>query len=289
MNTARQRVAAVPARLCRTRFGDLVYVDVGTGPVVLLSHGIYGGHDNATDMVDLVLGAGYRTLGPSRFGYLGSTMPPNAAVDDQAHAYADLLDQLGIDKALVIGYSAGAPSTIAFALLHPARVHGLILAAAYLPKPGRLPLLVKPVMRWALGAQPVWWLLRAHAPRLLGRIMGVPPGLRPSPAESVAVDDVMEHLFPIADKKAGAVFNTLVSEPASNHFRLEDLTVPTLLVHAPDDPLAGYRYAEEAAARIPNGHLATIDRGGHLFLGSVQAVHAATRPFAARVGAAPYS
>lgn len=287
MHTARERVAGVPARRCRTRFGDLVYVDAGAGPAVLLGHGIYGGHDNATDMVDLVLGAGYRTLGPSRFGYLGSTMPSDATVMDQADAYADLLDRLDVDKALVVGYSAGAPSAIAFALRHPARVHGLILAAAYLPKPGRLPPLITPVMRWALGAQPAWWLLRARAPRLLGRIMGVPPGLQLWPAEQAVVDDVMEHLFPIADKKAGAAFDTLVSEPASNDFPLEELTVPALLVHAIDDPLAGYMYAEQAAARIPNGQLATIDRGGHLFLGRVEAVHAATRPFAVSVGAAP--
>lgn len=287
MRVARQRVAGVPAQSCATRFGDLVYVDEGSGPVVLLAHGIYGGHDNATDMVDLVLGAGYRTLGPSRFGYLGSAMPRDATVDDQADAYADLLDRCGVDKALLVGYSAGGPSAIAFALRHPARVHGLILAAAYLPKPGRLPAPVKPVMRWALGAQPLWWLLRTVAPRRLARIMGVPPGLTPDPADQVVVDDVMEHLFPIAEKRAGAVFDTLVSEPASNDFPLEGITVPVLLVHARDDPLAGYRYAERAAARIPTARLATIDRGGHLFLGSVAAVHAATRPFAADVGAAP--
>jgi pimeloyl-ACP methyl ester carboxylesterase len=287
MDTARRRVAQVPAHQCPTRFGDLVYVDVGTGPVVVLGHGIYGGHDNATEMVDLVLGAGYRTVGPSRFGYLGSALPPHATVEDQADAYADLLDHLGVGKALVIGYSAGGPSAICFALRHPTRVHALILAAAYLPKPGRLPAPVTPVMRWALGAQPVWWLLRDRAPRLLGRIMGVPPQLHPSPAEQAVVDDVMEHLFPITDKKTGAVFDTLVSEPASNDFPLEDLAVPTLLLHARDDPLAGYRWAEQAAARIPNAQLATIDRGGHLFLGSVDAVHAATRPFAARVGAPP--
>lgn len=289
MRAARRRVSGVPARSCVTRFGDTVYVDAGTGPAVLLAHGIYGGHDNATDMVDLVLGPGYRTIGPSRFGYLGSGMPPEATVEDQADAYAELLDHLAIEKALLVGYSAGGPSAIAFALRYPSRSHGLILAAAYLPKPGRLPLLVRPLMRWALGAQPLWWLLRTLAPRLLGRIMGVPHGLHPAPAEQAVVDDVMDHLFPIADKKAGAAFDTLVSEPASNDFPLEDLTVPTLLVHAVDDPLAGYRYAEQAAARIPGGHLATIDRGGHLFLGSVEAVHAATRPFASRVGAAPHS
>jgi pimeloyl-ACP methyl ester carboxylesterase len=285
MRRARERVAAVAAHHFASSFGEIEYVDEGTGRAVLLAHGIYGGHDNATDLVEAVLGVGYRTIGPSRFGYFGSEIPADATVEGQADAYVELLDHLGIDKVVAIGYSAGGPSAVALALRHPGRLHGLILAAAYLPKPGALPELVKPAMRWALGAQPLWWLLRVTAPRLLGRIMGVPRGYRPTTDEQAVLDDVMEHLFPISAKKAGAVFDTLVSEPASNSFPLEDLAVPVLLVHAPDDPLAGYRYAEQAAERIPGGQLATIPRGGHLFLGTVPDVHAATRPFATRVGA----
>jgi pimeloyl-ACP methyl ester carboxylesterase len=285
MRRADDRVAAVPSQRFSSSIGEIEYVAEGTGPAVLLAHGIYGGHDNATDMVEAVLGPGYRTIGPSRFGYFGSTIPADATVEGQVDAYVELLDHLGIDKVVAIGYSAGGPSAIGLALRHPARLHGLILAAAYLPKPGALPELVKPAMRWALGAQPLWWLLRITAPRLLGRIMGVPRSYRPASDEQAVVDDIMEHLFPISAKKAGAVFDTLVSEPASNNYPLEDLAVPVLLVHAPDDPLAGYRYAERAAHRIPGAQLATIPRGGHLFLGTVPDVHAATRPFAARVGA----
>ena len=140
-------------------------------------------------------------------------------------------------------------------------------------------------MRWVLGAQPLWWLLRVTAPRLLGRIMGVPKGYGPTADEQAVVDDIMEHLFPISAKKAGAVLDTLVSEPASNSLPLEDLAIPVLLVHAPDDPVAGYQYAEQAADRIPGAQLATIPRGGHLFLGTVSDLHGATRPFAARIGA----
>jgi pimeloyl-ACP methyl ester carboxylesterase len=86
-------------------FGDILYVDEGTGPAVLLAHGIYGGHDNATDMVEVVLGSGYRTIGPSRFGYFGSSLPVDATVEGQADAFVKLLDHLGIDKVIAVGYS----------------------------------------------------------------------------------------------------------------------------------------------------------------------------------------
>jgi pimeloyl-ACP methyl ester carboxylesterase len=68
-------------------------------------------------------------------------------------------------------------------------------------------------------------------------------------------------------KHLGVVFDSLVSEPASNSFPLEDIGVPTLIVHAPDDPLANYEHAIKAAARIRGAQLVTIGGGGHLFLG----------------------
>jgi hypothetical protein len=52
-----------------------------------------------------------------------------------------------------------------------------------------------------------------------------------------------------------------VSEPASNTFPLEDIAVPTLLVHAADDRLAPYEHVPVAAARIPNLHFVTIRAG----------------------------
>jgi pimeloyl-ACP methyl ester carboxylesterase len=263
--------------------GDIEYVDEGSGPPALLSHGIYGGHDNATDMVNVVLGDGFRTIGPSRFGYFGSTLPAEATPEGQADAYVELLDHLGIDKVIAIGYSAGEPSTIALALRHPERLHGLILAAAYLPGSGIIPGAAKPLIRWVIGAQPLWWCLRVAAPRVLGRIVGVPKGFHATPAEQQVIDSVTDHLFPISAKSTGAVFDTLVSEPASNTYPLESISVPTLLLHAPDDPLADYQRAADAAARIPGAHLATIPRGGHLFLGSLSHVHAATASFTAEI------
>jgi DNA-directed RNA polymerase subunit N (RpoN/RPB10) len=45
-----------------------------------------------------VLGDQFHWIASSRFGYLRSTFQEGATFDDQAHAYAYLLDQLGIKK-----------------------------------------------------------------------------------------------------------------------------------------------------------------------------------------------
>jgi pimeloyl-ACP methyl ester carboxylesterase len=102
----------------------------------------------------------------------------------------------------------------------------------------------------------------------LGRICGTPKGFCPSPAEQQRLEWIMEGLFPIGPRARGAVFDTLVSEPEVDNFPLEQLSVPTLMIHAADDALARYGTAPPAAARIPGARLVTIERGGHLYLGA---------------------
>ena len=80
-----------------------------------------------------------------------------------------------------------------------------------------------------------------------------------------------------------------MSEPASNTFPLEDIAVPTLLVHAADDRLAPYEHVPVAAARIPNLHLVTIPAGGHLFLQHQAEVRRATTTFVREIRPATHA
>jgi pimeloyl-ACP methyl ester carboxylesterase len=77
-------------------------------------------------------GPGFRVIAPARFGYFGSTLPRRATPADQANAYALLLDHLGVERAIVMGYSAGTASVLELAGRHPDRVVALILASARL-------------------------------------------------------------------------------------------------------------------------------------------------------------
>ncbi|HEX6302455.1 MAG TPA: alpha/beta hydrolase [Acidimicrobiia bacterium] len=262
---AQDRVSKVVTSTLKTDWGEVEYVDEGEGISVLLSHGIFGGHDNAVEIVETYVGPGFRTIGPSRFGYFGSTLPDGTAPAHQADAYLELLDRLELERVFVLGFSAGAPSAIQMALRHPHRLHGLILASAYLPGMARpLPSALRPLMsgalRWGFG----WWLLKRWAPERLARIMGVPKGWPNTSDERL--DSIRDSLFPTQPKRLGVVFDAIVSEPASNLFPLEEISVPTLLVHAADDRLAPYEHVPGTAARIPRAALVTVDTGGHLFL-----------------------
>jgi pimeloyl-ACP methyl ester carboxylesterase len=269
----------VPSETITTPWGDVEYADDGDGPPILLSHGVVGGHDNGRDLVDLWFGSQYRAIAPSRFGYLGSAMPTAATVADQADTYSSLLDHLGLDRVVMVGFSAGGPAAIQFALRHPARLHALVLGSSYLPGMGArtAPAFLHPVVRRVAGWEYGWWLLRRYRPRLLARIMGVPKDWDPSSdADFLQIRDA---LFPVSPKRRGITFDALVSEPAANTFPLEDIRVPTLFVHAADDRLAPYEHVPSAVARVPGSRLVTIPEGGHLFLRHTADVRAATSAF----------
>jgi pimeloyl-ACP methyl ester carboxylesterase len=283
MLRAWERIAAIPAGKLETRLGTVEYAERGAGLPVLVCHGVLGCHADGVDgWWTNVLGEGHRVIAPARFGYFGSTLPENATPADQADAYALLLDHLGIDRAAVIGYSAGSASALEFARRHPDRVVGLILACARLggPTPKQL---LKPVLGVVYGSQRLFWLYRRLLPATYARMIGVPKGYRPTPDEATTIRAVSELQFPLRPRKAGGVFDGFVSNLVADRFPLEQLTVPTLIVSAVDDPWAPYTYAVTAAARIPGAKLVTIDRGGHLFLGHDAQVRAAIGGFIASV------
>jgi pimeloyl-ACP methyl ester carboxylesterase len=138
-----------------------------------------------------------------------------------------------------------------------------------------------PMVRAIAGWERGWWLLKRYRPQTLARIMGVPKGWDAS--ADIDFLAIRQALFPIAPKRLGITFDAVVSEPASNSFPLEDITVPTLFLHAADDRLAPYEHVEPAVQRVPNARLVTIEAGGHLFLEHADEVRAATSTFIGEV------
>jgi hypothetical protein len=70
------------------------------------------------------------------------------------------------------------------------------------------------------------------------------------------------------------IFDFFVTFPDVNHYDLDAITVPVLIMHATDDPVPSYEAAEHAAGRIPGARLARVEKGGHLMLGPQEAIRA---------------
>ena len=283
MQRAWNRIHSVPTRRLQTRFGMVEYAQRGEGLPILNCHGVLGCHADRVDgWWTNMLGEEFRVISPARFGYFGSTLQPTATPADQADAYTLLLDDLGIDRAAILGYSAGSASVLEFALRHPDRAIVLILANARLggSTPSKL---LKPVLGAVYGSDRLFWVYRALLPSVYGRMIGVPKGYQPTPGDLETIRAVSELQFPLRPRKAGALVDGFVSNPVADRFPLERLTMPTLVVSAVDDHWAPHGYAVTAAERIPGAKLLTIEQGGHLFLSHDAQVRTAIAAFIASV------
>ena len=113
-----------------SRFGAMEYAVAGTGPPVLMIHGTGGGFDQGLAFTEPLVAAGWQIVAPSRFGYLRSDFPDDPSSENQADAFVDLLDRLGIDRVPVIGGSAGALSAMAVRDPPPGPLRGARRAGA---------------------------------------------------------------------------------------------------------------------------------------------------------------
>jgi pimeloyl-ACP methyl ester carboxylesterase len=281
-DAAYARLAAVGRTAVVTRFGAVEYAERGSGEPLLAVHGFFGGCDEA--LLSLRgLAADRRVIAPSRFGYLGSSMPAGATVAGQADAFAALLDALGIARLDVIAISSGATSAFQFALRYPERVKHLAVISGNLPE-GAAAAAPPQAARLIYRDLPMW-TLKVFARLALHHLIGIPAGFPLTAGDARVISDLVDTFFPVALKTQGVDFDAFVSDPDVNNYPLETLTAPTLIVHAKDDPLVSYDAARDAAHRIPGARLVSIERGGHLLLGNREDVAREVTAFLAGSGA----
>ena len=295
IEAARERVASPMPHLA-TSLGTLEYATRGEGPPVLGIHGSGGGYDQGLEMLGPVVERGYRLVAPSRFGYLGSDMPEQPTLAKQADALAELLDALEIDRAVIMGGSAGALSAAELAARHPERCRALVLIvpAAYAPtrRPntaaGEGPLFAF-ALRSVLGSDFVFWSLLELAPGPMTKmVIATDPALvkAASPSEQARVHAILEHILPVSRRTQGLLFDMATAgDPPPQ--ALEAITCPVLTLSLSDDYFGTAAPAEYIAANVRDGRAVIYEQGGHVWVGHQDEVWRTIADFLVRVGAGP--
>src|SRR5512139_1800069 len=105
------------------------YVKAGSGPVLLLLHGMGCDHTTWNPVIDR-LAKRYTVIAPDLLGH-GQSDKPRAdySVGGYANGMRDLLTVLGIDKVTVVGHSLGGGVAMQFAYQFPERTERMILVA----------------------------------------------------------------------------------------------------------------------------------------------------------------
>jgi len=268
IRVAQERLQSSGSQVIDTACGQIEYATFGEGYPVLVLHGIFGGFDQGLVIARGNVGGGFRSIVPSRFGYLHTPLPADASPADQADAYACLLDALGIEQAAIIGTSAGGTSAIQFSLRHPDRCSALVLFSSNTPGETKAALPPEPLAKVLFRSDFVFWLLTTYFSSGLRSTMGVPEEFELTPEHEADVARLMKTILPVNSRANGALFDMFVSNNDINAgYPLEEITVPVLIINALDDPLTLYKNAQSAAERIPGAKLVAIESGGHMLLG----------------------
>ena len=105
------------------------FVKTGSGPVVLLLHGMACDHTTWLPVIDK-LAENHTVIAPDLLGH-GLSDKPRAdySVGGYANGMRDLLTVLGVDKVTVVGHSLGGGVAMQFAYQFPERTERLVLVA----------------------------------------------------------------------------------------------------------------------------------------------------------------
>ena len=255
---------AIESLIAETSVGKIQYSLIGdSGPVILFAHGTPGGFNHTPFFTTSGL-EGYRLLTPSRPGYMDTPLDAGRTPQEQATAYAALLDELSIDEVVVIGVSGGGPSAISFAAMYPQTTLALI-GLVPLSQARSEPLDIPAVMQsdflvWA-GLSIVTGLRdastvpdRIFAPEDAERIRNSADGLQ-------RVHDWLWSVWPMSSRLAG--WRNDSEQFMRLSLPISQVTAPTLILNGTADEEVPYESAQRLAAEISGARLHTVEGANH--------------------------
>jgi 2-hydroxy-6-oxonona-2,4-dienedioate hydrolase len=274
MSKAEALVSPDLSKVIQCRFGDLEYAEVGTGTPFLMVHGSGGGFDQGLFFAKRFVDAGYRVIAPSRFGYLRSAFPADPSSENQADAFVDLLDTLGVEKVAIAGGSAGALSALAFAIRHPDRCAALLplIPASYVPRDTPVQSVPPDQMRIAMAllkSDFLFWAAINTMPDLLTEaLLATKPTLikAADEAERARAHHILESILPVSRRVRGLINDAqLAGNPTK--MDIESIRAPTLAVSYEDDSFGTAAAARHIGEKVPGARVHIFPDGGHIGIG----------------------
>jgi 3-oxoadipate enol-lactonase len=233
---------------------------LGSGPTVLMLHGIGGGHKAFAPQVETLASAGYRAVAWDMPGYGRSAPIEPYTFKGLAQSALDLIDALQCESVTLVGHSMGGMVAQELTARRPDRVNRLVLcgtSAAFGKRTdGRL------AEGWAeqfisqrtapLNAgQTMEQLAQTLIPQMVGP-GAMPEGLR-------LAEFCMANVPPSTYRRALEALVTFDRQRA-----LGEVRVPTLLVGGEFDRVAGPSVMKQMAAAIPRARYVEMAGMGHL-------------------------
>jgi pimeloyl-ACP methyl ester carboxylesterase len=263
-------LSALPPRDRAVAIGpdlELNVTELGSGSPVVLVHGLPSNIGDWASVPEKLAALGHRVVVYDRAGYGWSSRPPVAGdaytLGSNARELGALLDQLGIPRAALVGWSYGGGIVQSFALDHPERVSQLVLlgsvgpaipdaATDFIGRLGRSP--IGPALfRYVTSVPPLGrGVLVGAVADLFSGAAKIPPGFIDRSAAQMALPGTIDSW--LAEERNGGYAK----------LRPEAIETPTLVLHGDDDRSVRKSVAEDLARRLPNGRLVWVEGGSHM-------------------------
>lgn len=182
---------------------------------------------------------------------------PQAQVD----IVLGLMDEFKVEKAILVGNSAGGTVAMQFALQHPDRVQALILVDAAVYAGGGAPSWVRPILKTPqmdhLGPL-IARQIQAQGVEFIKTAWHDPSKITPDVFEGYQKPLQAENW----DKALWQL--TLASQESGLAERLNELTMPILVITGDDDRIVPTEQSVRLSSELPNASLEMIKQSGHL-------------------------
>ena len=232
--------------------------EAGEGePAVIFIHG-FAEHLSIWRPVQERIAQQHRTVALDLWGFAASARPPQAQPSDWVDEVTGVMDELGIERAVLVGHSLGGRVSLMTARAHPERVAGLVLVDADW---GQVP--HGYVLLWLLSHTPAlgWLLARirsnpAHLRRVSGQTMTPNYALTP---------EVLEGLYrPRRVAGSTACWRSLGQAPPLRDVRglADSVRCPAHVLWGADDPVVPL-WAGRKLARKLGCEITVFDACGH--------------------------
>jgi pimeloyl-ACP methyl ester carboxylesterase len=245
---------------------SIAYVQKGSGPVLLLIHGMAGSLGTWRSVID-PLARDATVLAVDLPGH-GASSPGGGdySLGSLAAGLRDVLTSLGHDRATLVGHSLGGGIAMQFSYQFPEMTERLVLVSS-----GGLGLEVSPVLRAAsLPGANLFLSVTAEATRRASGIAGRVLRAAHSPANP-GLDELVRSYASLADGDRRSAFLATVRSVVGLNgqtvaagdrlYLAQDL--PVLLIWGAEDPIIPVEHARAAHEILPDSTLAVFDGVRH--------------------------
>ena len=263
-----ERLVPQDGRHLQVEGARLHYVERGSGPAIVMIHGLGGQLRNFSYAMLEPLAQDHRVVLVDRPGSGYSTADDDSepGIVEQAAIIARFIETLGIERPLVVGHSLGGAVALALALERPALIRGHALIAPLtqpqddVPEAFRGLAAIPPSMRRLMAQTLGTPMSRLTAERTLTAVFAP----EPVPHDFAMRGGGALSQRPGAIAAAAADLASGGQDMAALALRYPDLVVPTAILYGREDAILDpTRHGHRTAAIIPGARIEVIE-GGHM-------------------------